>query len=259
MDNENRAADAPMRGEDPWLRTGLTRPEGAPAGYQRWSNLLFLHWQVEPDLVQATLPRGLTVDTFDGSAWLGIVPFFMERIRPAFVLPLPWVSWFLELNLRTYVIDAAGRAGVWFYALDCNQPLAVWIGRSRFHLPYFHSQMRARRNGGSIAYRSERRGSGRQAPAEYMWKEPAEFAPAEPGSLGFFLVERYRLFSADRKGRLWTGQVHHAPYQVGSPTVKSVSLEPARAAGFHVEGDFASALAASRVDVEIFPLRAAEG
>ncbi|HUF63210.1 MAG TPA: DUF2071 domain-containing protein [Verrucomicrobiales bacterium] len=258
MDDENSAGEASEQGRRRWRRMGLARSEGSPAGYQRWSDLLFLHWRVDPDMVQATLPRGLRVDSFDGSAWLGIVAFFMERIRPAFLIPLPWLSWFLELNLRTYVVDASGRPGVWFYSLDCNQPLAVWIGRRGFHLPYFHSRMRARRNGGTIVYHSARRGSGREATAEYVWRAPAAYAPAEPGSLAFFLVERYRLFSVDELGRLWTGQVRHAPYRVGSPAVKSVSLEPALAAGFHLEGGLASALAASRVDVEIFGLKTAE-
>src|SRR5690606_19660805 len=106
-------------------------------------HLLFAHWHVDPALVQATLPTGLYVDTYEGHAYLGIVPFAMERVRPARLPALPWFSSFLELNVRTYVHDADGRPGVWFYSLDCNQPLAVTYARWRYHLPYQHARMAA--------------------------------------------------------------------------------------------------------------------
>ncbi len=111
---------------------------------QRWTGLLFLHWPVEPALVAERLPAGLHVDTFEGNAWLGAVPFFMDRVRPVGTPPLPWLSWFMELNVRTYVHDDHGNAGVWFFSLDCNQPLAVEIARRSFHLPYQHAVMRSR-------------------------------------------------------------------------------------------------------------------
>jgi uncharacterized protein YqjF (DUF2071 family) len=126
-------------------------PAPRPVGFQRWNDLLFLHWKIAPELVQVTLPPGLRVDVHEGAAYVGIVPFFMERIRPAWLPPLPWVSWFLELNVRTYVHDREGHPGVWFYSLDCNQPLAVALARRFFHLPYFNARMRARRRGGSVA------------------------------------------------------------------------------------------------------------
>jgi hypothetical protein len=119
------------------------KPSAFPVMRQRWSRLLFLHWPMEPDVIQATLPPGLTVDTFDGRAWIGVVPFFMERIRPVFCPPVPGISWFLELNVRTYVHNEQGNSGVWFYSLDCNQPLAVEIARRLFHLPYQHAEMKA--------------------------------------------------------------------------------------------------------------------
>ena len=101
------------------------RPQGFPVMRQRWSGLLFLHWPVEISLIQKRLPPGLHVDTFDGQAWLGVVPFFMQRVRPIGLPPVPWLSWFLELNVRTYVHDDAGNPGVWFFSLDCDQPVAV--------------------------------------------------------------------------------------------------------------------------------------
>jgi hypothetical protein len=79
-------------------------------GKQRWSELLFAHWKIDAPTVQATLPRGLFVDTFAGDAYIGVVPFFMQRVRPAWLPPLPWISWFLELNVRTYVHDENGNS-----------------------------------------------------------------------------------------------------------------------------------------------------
>src|SRR5438105_3699987 len=95
------------------------RPSGSVAMYHTWRDLLFLHWRVEPERIQRTLPPGLFVDTYDGAAWVGVVPFFMRNIRPWWLPCIPGLSNFMELNLRTYVYDAAGTPGVWFYALDC--------------------------------------------------------------------------------------------------------------------------------------------
>jgi len=222
-------------------------------GRQRWNHLLFAHWEVDPAAVQATLPRGLHVDTHAGSAYLGIVPFAMERVRPAWLPPLPWVSWFLELNVRTYVHDETGRPGVWFYSLDCNRALAVAIAQRFFHLPYRHARMAASFRDETLHYESRRRDEGAR-PCRYAWTPGAKSAPVTPGSLEFFLVERYLLFAADPTGRLYSGRVHHAPYQVNAPRVSEFSVEPARLAGFRLEGGPASVLAALPVDVSLFPL-----
>jgi uncharacterized protein YqjF (DUF2071 family) len=228
------------------------RPDRCVVGRQRWSDLLFLHWQIDPALVQSTLPDGLTVDTHNGAAYVGIVPFFMERIRPRWLPALPWVSWFLELNVRTYVHDRNGRPGVWFYSLDCNQPIAVVIARRLFHLQYHHAQMRARRSGGSIDYICRRRGTTKAAP--FSWQAEGTAMEAAPGSLQFFLVERYALFSTAPDGTLHMGRVHHRPYLLRGAAVKEFSTEPARHAGFELAGPPTSALCSDAVDVEIFAL-----
>lgn len=222
-------------------------------GRQRWSQLLFAHWRVDAEAVQATLPRGLHVDTFAGAAYLGIVPFAMERVRPAWLPPLPWVSWFLELNVRTYVHDASGRPGVWFYSLDCNRALTVMIARRFFHLPDCQARMEASSRGDTVHYQCQRRDETESCC--YAWTPGATAAPVTPGSLEFFLVERYLLFAADRAGRLYSGRVHHAPYRVNLPKFSEFSVEPARLAGFRLDGPPASVLAALPVDVSIFPLR----
>lgn len=230
------------------------RPSTPIVGRQRWSDLLFLHWKVEANAVQATLPPGLFADTFEGAAYLGIVPFFMERVRPAWLPPLPWVSWFLELNVRTYVHDADGQPGVWFYSLDCNQPVAVAIARRFFHLPYFHARMSAKRRAGAIRYQCQRRGETSE-PWRYEWHPGAHAAPAVPDTLEFFLTERYVLFSSDREDQLHGGRVHHAPYRIHTPVVSGFSTGPAHLGGFELKGDPVSLLGAESVDVSIFPLK----
>jgi len=230
------------------------RPSARALGRQRWCDLLFLHWRLEPETVQAKLPAGLTVDLHGGAAWLGIVPFFMERIRPAFLPPLPWLSWFLELNVRTYVHDANGSPGVYFFSLDCNQPVAVALARRFFHLRYEHARMSAQRDGGSIHYTSQRRGDGMEA--RYAWPRPAALQEAAPGSLEFFLLERYALFADRADGALMSGRVHHPPYRLAGTTAEAWSVRPAELAGFHLSGPPDSVLASPGVDVTVFAVQA---
>lgn len=230
------------------------RPDSRPVGRQRWSDLLFAHWKVDAQAVQATLPPGLFADTFEGEAYMGVVPFFMEWVRPAWLPPLPWISWFLELNVRTYVHDAHSQPGVWFYSLDCNQPLAVAIARRFFHLPYFHARMSAKRRDGAIQYHCQRRGETGE-PWRYEWRSGAQAAPAELGTREFFLIERYVLFSADHTGCLHLGRVHHAPYRIHTPVVSALSTGPAHLAGFDLKGAPVSLFGVESVDVSIFPLK----
>jgi uncharacterized protein len=232
----------------------VSAPPYPVVGTQRWRDLLFLHWRVSADAVQATLPHGLFVDTHEGQAYMGIVPFFMDRVRPAFLPPVPWLSWFLELNVRTYVRDAHGVPGVWFYSLDCNQPVGVAIARRFFHLPYVHARMHATHAGGAVDFYSQRRGTV-HAPWRYHWQQHAGAAPAQPESLEQFLVERYVLYAADARNRLYRGHLSHTPYQIHTPTLLAHTTAPATLAGFPLSGAPDSVLAASPVNVRIHPLQ----
>ncbi len=229
------------------------RPTGRPAMFQRWEDLLFLHWKWDPAEIQRTLPAGLTVDTFDGAAWLGVVPFYMRAIRPAMLPPVPWLSYFLELNVRTYAVDERGRPGVWFYSLDCNRAIPVWLARNLFHLPYEHARMRATREGGAIDYHSRRRGAAGKSHFSYRSAGPA--AEATPESLEFFLVERYRLF-ATRPGRaMQSGCVHHRPYPLAAAAVEEWSTDLLALNGFELPARAPDHAAFSAgVNVEVYAL-----
>ena len=190
------------------------------AGYQRWQKLGFLHWRVAADVLQQLIPDCLTIESFDGSAWLGLVPFSMERIRPWWFPPVPGISWFLETNVRTYVVDERGIRGVWFFSLDANKQLAVSVARSFWHLPYKMATMKLSERplpDGTlqINYEGERIDNPAASYSVSLGLKLRDAGvPATPGSLDHFLVERYILFALNGKGRLMTGEVHHEPYQI---------------------------------------------
>jgi len=210
------------------LLSARVRPTCRPVMRQRWDDLFFLHWEYAAEAIQSRLPAGLTVDTFEGKAYLGVVGFRMNAVRPLGLPALPWLSYFNELNVRTYVRDAAGEPGVWFFSLDCDRAPAVLIARAGFSLPYEHASMSF---GPGLAQSCRRQGE--KDTAHFAWA--AEGAPqiATPGSLDFHLAERYSFFS-NRGGYLVRGQVHHAPYELSSAVVTTWSDLPLRWDGFDV-------------------------
>lgn len=230
------------------------RPTGTMVMYQRWEHLLFLHWRWDAAEVQATLPPGLVVDTWEGAAWLGLVPLFMRDVRPRFVPAVPLVSDFLELNLRTYVHDAAGRPGLYFFSLDCNQPLAVETARRLLFLRYEHAAISARIEAeGWVDFDTQRAGTSEKAIFRYRPHGPPP-AEATPESLEFFLVERYRLFASNPAGeRLNSIRVCHAPYGIRQAQVFAWGDAPLRQAGFAAGGRAPDHIcAAEPVTVETF-------
>ena len=178
-------------------------PERNWAMRQEWNDLAFLHWEIAPGELQPHLPPGVELDLHGGTAWIGVVPFDMKGVtRRGFPAWSP-VSDFPEINVRTYV-TVGGKPGVWFFSLDVPSRLAVWAARTFYHLPYFHARMSVRKTGEAVHY-AHRRGE-LAFIANYR---PAEKIEAEPGSFENWATERYCLYTADRSGRLYRGEVHH--------------------------------------------------
>lgn len=203
-----------------------------------WDHLLFMHWPVAPEILRPHVPPGLEIETFDGAAWLGIVPFEMRATRLRLTPPIPGLSRFPELNVRTYVRPASGpdgdKPGVWFFSLDATNRPAVEGARFAFHLPYFRAAMSiAHGDDGRVCYRhkrldsNERRAFGPANAAPAMFE--ATYGPvgppvySRPGSLASFLTERYRLYAWSRAGYLSTCDIHH-PRWLLQPTQASVKV-----------------------------------
>lgn len=187
------------------------RPYELPAGpwvmQQSWAKLLFAHWPVRPESIREHIPRMLEIDTFEGSAWIGVVPFAMRKVYPRFTFEVPWMSNFLELNVRTYV-KKNGIPGVYFFSLDCSNPVAVLLARSLFFLPYFNASMSLSSSGDLVQYHCRRSGSGAVFDADYRPRGPV--FESTNGSVEQFLTERYCLYSVDRNSNCYRGNIHHA-------------------------------------------------
>jgi uncharacterized protein YqjF (DUF2071 family) len=236
--------------------TPSRRPAGHALMYQKWRLLLFLHWTFPPDAIRAQLPPGLELDTFGGRAYVGLVPFTMREVRPAGVPAVPWLSYFHETNVRTYVHLCGRDPGVWFFSLDAANPVAVALARAWFHLPYHHARMSLERDGaGAIRYTSRRLWPG-PLPARSALGCVPEGTPSAslPGTLDHFLLERYLLYTTRSKG-LYCGQVHHTPYPAQSAKVIECEETLLAAAGLERPGHLPLVHYSEGVDVEIFPLR----
>jgi uncharacterized protein YqjF (DUF2071 family) len=206
-----------------------------PVMRQRWERLTFLHWPYEPGVVQRLLPPGLHVETFDGAAWVGLVPFFMRVATPG-GRRAPWVSDFCETNVRTYVRDDAGRPGIWFLSLDAARLGAVVVARTTYRLPYFWSAMRLRQRRMDTAYLCQRRWPGpRGATSRVRVSAGAPFDRAELTERDHFLTARWRLFSVIA-GRTISAQASHQPWPLRRATVRLLDDHLLTAAGLPEPG-----------------------
>jgi uncharacterized protein len=164
---------------------------------QRWEHVTFLHWPCEPEVVQALLPTSLGADVLDGRAWVSLVPFRLTVTLPG-IARVPWVSRFLETNVRTYVIDGQGRAGVWFFSLDAARLPAVLVARAVYRLPYCWSAMSIEHGPDRVHYRCRRRWP-QPGPSSTVAVEIGErYRPDELSALDHWLTARWAVFSATR-------------------------------------------------------------
>lgn len=181
---------------------------------QKWRDLLFLHWESDPVEIQRTLPQGLYVDTFDEKAYIGITPFFMKDIRASFLPAFSPVPDFRECNFRTYVHNEQGIPGIWFYSLDADQWLAVNFAKL-LSLPYYYASIDAFKDleTEEITYHLSRKNTPENKRSLFRYRKRGEEFFADPGTLWFFFIERYLIYSLDKISRnLVSGRVHHSPY-----------------------------------------------
>jgi uncharacterized protein YqjF (DUF2071 family) len=179
--------------------------------YESWGKLLFLHCSLPAESLRPLIPEPLAIDTFDGAAWIGITPFTMWGVRPAFLPPIPFLSKSHELNVRTCV-HLDGVPGILFFSLNASNPSAALRARLTFHLPYFYARTTLQRQNRAIRF-ALRLNRPHSVPAEFeaVWTVGSRLPPSEPGSLRFFLTERYALYSA-LKDALYRARIFHRPW-----------------------------------------------
>ena len=222
---------------------------------QSWHELLFAHWPVPAEALRAKVPARLELDTFEGRAWVGVVPFRMSGVRLRGTPALPGLSAFPELNVRTYVV-ADGRPGVWFFSLDAANGAAVAMARAWFHLPYFRAQMSREERDGWVEYRSARtHGGAKRGEFQGRYRPAGEAFCAKSGSLEHFLTERYCLYAADDEGRVRRGEIHHGPWPLQPAEAQFTQNTMAEAAGIVLPSGRPLLHFSRRQDVVVWPPR----
>jgi hypothetical protein len=219
--------------DDPWVQA------------QTWEDLLFAHWRVDGAELGNLLPESLAPDAFDGACWLAATPFRLTNLRLRGMPPLPRVSTFPELNVRTYV-TVDGKPGIWFFSLDAASSVMVEAAKRLYRLPYYRARMTADREGDFVRFESARSGAAFSA----RYRGTGDFFRAEPGSLEYFLTERYCLYTEDG-GRLYRADIHHPPWQLqeAEATIDLNTMSPVALAG-----DEPHLLFSARQDVVIWSL-----
>lgn len=221
---------------------------------QTWHDLLFAHWPLSVAAIRPLIPEPLTIDAFDGHAWIGVVPFRMNGIHRRGFPPLPGPSRFPELNVRTYV-TYGDKPGVYFVSLDAANLPAVWAARRFYHLPYFHAVMSSMPMGQRIHYSSRRR----RGSADFR----GTYAPTvavrlrKKGSIKHWLTERYCLYTT-KDGEVYGGEIHHQPWPLQDAEAEFEINTVAAAAGITLPASHPLLHFARKLEVLIWPLQRAD-
>jgi uncharacterized protein len=221
---------------------------------QVWHDLLFAHWPVPLAALRALVPEQLSLDTFAGQSWVGVVPFRMSGIRRRGLPPVPGLSRFPELNVRSYVTHQ-GKAGVYFFSLDAANLAAVGAARAFYHLPYFHAAMSSQASDGAIHYFSRR--YRRAAEFRGSYRPASEVRLRENGTLEHWLSERYCLYTV-HKNQIYRGDIHHPQWPLQDAEAEFESNSVAAAAGISLPDTRPLLHFARRLEVLIWPLARAE-
>jgi hypothetical protein len=226
-------------------------PQRAWAWRQSWCDLLFAHWPVPAEALRPLVPTSLSVQEFDGTSWIGVVP---SRMRGAMRRPLPdlpGVSAFPALAVQLYV-ERDDRPGVWFLSLDAGSRLAAWVGRRAFHLPYRHAWMSADIAPDGVRYRSERENSPEPVVFEVVYRATSAPYASRPGTLEHWLTERYCLYAESLQGALYRTDVHHAPWPLQHAEAVLHENDLFRPHGLEVQGEPALLHFSRRLDVVLW-------
>ncbi len=226
-------------------------PQSPWVMFQAWNDLLFAHWPVPPVTVRRLIPPHLTLDTFDGQAWIAVTPFHITGLRPRFFPPLPGLSNFPELNVRTYVTHG-GKGGVFFFSLDAASRLAVKSARAFYRLPYRFARMMTRKENDQVFYSCSRR---ERSSAEFhgrYWPTSA-VRQRQKGSLEHWLTERYRLYTVSG-GKLFHADIHHVPWPLQDAEADIATNTMAKASGIDLPEIKPLLHFSGRLDVFIWPL-----
>jgi uncharacterized protein YqjF (DUF2071 family) len=224
---------------------------------QTWHDLLFAHWPVAVSDVRSLVPESLDIQEFAGSSWVGVVPFHMTGVARRSLPDIPGLSAFPELNLRLYV-ERDGKPGVWFLSLDATNPIAVWAARRFFALPYYRAKISVVSSGDGIQYRCTRRGSGRPVRFSAEYGPTSKVYEAKPGSLEYFLTERYCLYAQAKNGRVFRTEIHHVPWPLQEARANIEINELHVPHGFQISGPPSTLHFARRLDVVVWRPEALE-
>lgn len=197
------------------------RPERTWVMAQTWNDLLFAHWPVSEAELTRVVPPQLELDLFDGHAWIAVVPFRMDRIRPRGLFPLPKLSATPEINVRTYV-KFGGKRGVYFLSLHAPNPAAVQVAQRFFHLPYDQAALEIRHEAETIHYAS----MSDTAAFRGSYHPSGEITPANPGTLDYWLTERYCFYTLDKSGSVIRGEIDHPqwPLQPAEASIETNTM-----------------------------------
>jgi uncharacterized protein len=235
------------------------RPQRPRQGSQRWHRLLFIHWEVSVDALRPLVDPRLTIDTFEGKAFVGLVAFTMQKVTPYDWLPrFPTATQFGEINLRTYVHHRGAEPGVWFLSLDAASSLVVAAARALWHLPYHRANIECLESDSHIAFRSTRHWPPPAAAPFACSAVVAEaMAPPLPDSSDFFFAERYQFYTSSGR-QVLRARVHHRPYSLHRVRDVSVDTALVAAAGLLPVGALTGTAFSPGVDVDIFSMEKVE-
>jgi uncharacterized protein YqjF (DUF2071 family) len=231
------------------------RPWPVPSGpwfmTQTWSNLLFAHWPVDAAVLRPMVPEPFELDLFQGQAWIAVVPFQMSNVAPRFTPVVPGVSAFPELNVRTYV-RAGDKPGVFFFSLDADSAVAVGGARTLFNLPYFRADMTIDTRRGDVHYRSRRIASPHPE-FKATYRGNGDVRAAIPGTLEYFLTERYCLYGLNHRSIPYRREIHHLPWPLQSAGAEIACNTMTEAAGIRLPEMPLLLHFAKRLDVLAWP------